>query len=223
MIVNFIRTIVMYLFVTMMLRLMGKRQIGELEASELVVTIIVSQLACIPIQQSSESLLNTFIGIFTIVSCEIISSFLAFKSPRLRTLMYGTPSILIEKGKMNKKEMEEQRFNVNDLMEELRNRGIYNLSEVDYVIMETNGSVSVILNSENRPATPGDLKIKDVEPVELSYVIVDSGNIDFKNLNHIGYDKIWLQKKLRENKIKNLKEVFFMSADRAGKVYLIKS
>jgi uncharacterized membrane protein YcaP (DUF421 family) len=205
-----------------MLRFMGKRQIGELEPSELVVAIIISQLASMPIQDPAKSLSNSFVGIFTIVSLEIISSFIAYRSKKFRSMIYGTPSILLEKGKINQKEMEAQRFNINDLMEELRQHGIYNPSEVDYVIMETSGSVSVIFNSDNRPTTPKDMKLT-VPPVELCYVIIDLGTINYENLKHLNFDKKWLDEKLKKNKIKNIKDVFYMGADRNGEVYLVKN
>jgi uncharacterized membrane protein YcaP (DUF421 family) len=204
-----------------MLRLMGKRQIGELEPSELVVTIIISQLASMPIQDPSKSLLNSFVGILTIVSLEIISSYIAYKNYKFRSLIYGTPSILVEKGKMNEYEMEGQRFNINDLMENLRAAGLYSLAEVDYVILETNGSVSIILNSANQPATPEDLNL-NVPPIELSYIIIDSGIINYANLKHIGFDEKWLKKKLRENDVSSEKDVYYMGADRNGEIYLIK-
>ena len=208
MLTTFIRTIIMYFFVVLMLRLLGKRQIGELEPSELVVTIVISEVAALPISDVSAPLSNSLVAIFLLLFLEVVLSFSAFKCLWARKLFYGTPSVFYEKGKINQKEMKKQRFNLNDLMECVRNTGMTSLSDVDFVIMETNGNVSVIPTQpqsdeqETAPSSPF-----------ISYVIIDNGKINENNLSRLGFDKNWLIKQLEKRKIKKPDEVFCMTAD----------
>ncbi len=220
MLTTFIRTIIMYFFVVLTLRLMGKRQIGELEPSELVVTIVISEVAALPVQDTSQPIVNSLIAIFLLLILEVCVSFVAYKNFSARKFLYGTPSIFYEKGIINQEEMKKQRFNLNDLMETVRNTGAVNLSEVDYVIMETNGNVSVIPNAQSRPVTPQDMGIKS-QPSYVSYVIIDSGTLNRKNLELMGYDDKWLDKQLKKNNLSSVSQVFCMTADPDGTVVVI--
>ena len=220
MFITFIRTIIMYFFVVLTLRLLGKRQIGELEPSELVVTIVISEVAALPIQDVSQPLLGSLVAIFLLVILEILVSFFAYKNFTARKFLFGTPSVFYEKGNLNQKEMEKQRFNLNDLMECVRNTGATSLSEVDFVIMETNGNVSVIPNSQNRSVNISDLKLETTETL-LSYILIDSGAVNHNNLSRLGFDEAWLKKQLRLHNIKNPAEVFCMTATRNGETVVI--
>ena len=218
--ISFIRTIIMFGFVTLVLRVMGKRQIGELQPLELVVTIIISELAAIPIQDSAQPLMVSFISISTLLILEITLSFITFKSSKFRTVLFGKPSMFVEKGKMNQKEMEKQRVSVSDILEAMRNMGVASLTEVEYITMETNGQMSVILNAENRPLTPKDMSISP-PPVELSYVVIDAGSINTHNLKRLGFDGEWLKKQLRSHNLNSPKDVFYMGANKSQEVFLI--
>lgn len=220
MIITVIRTVVMYFFVVLALRIMGKRQIGELEPSELVVTIMISELASLPIQEPGQPLMTSIVGIILLLVLEVVISFSAYKNMRLRKFFYGTPSMFFKKGKIDQKEMENQRFNLNDLLAEVRNNGAADLSEVDYVLMETNGNVSVILNAENRPLTPKDMNLNPAPP-EISYVVIDNGRVNAANLKLLGYNGEWLRTQLENYKVKSPADVFYMGADAAGNVFLI--
>ncbi len=219
MLITFIRTIIMYFFVVLTLRLIGKRQIGELEPSELVVTIVISEVASLPIQDTSQPIANSLIAISLLLILEAVISFSAYKSLGARKLFYGRPSIFYEKGKINQSEMKKQRFNLNDLMEVVRNSGSLSLDEIDYVIMETNGNISVIPNESNKPLTLGSFQ-KTSSPPQLCYIIVDNGKINRRSLNRLGFNEEWLIKRLGEHNIK-LRDVFCMSADKDGNVVLI--
>ena len=217
---TFIRTVIMYFFVVLTLRMLGKRQIGELEPSELVVTIVISEVAALPIQDVSQPLISSLIAIFLLVVLEVIVSFSAYKSFKVRRILFGTPSVFYEKGKINQREMEKQRFNLNDLMECVRNTGATSLSEVDFVLMETNGNVSVIPNAQNRSVNISDLNLKS-SPTLLSYVIVDNGHINHNNLKRLGFDENWLQKQLELQDIKDSDSVFCMTATQDGETVII--
>ncbi len=220
MLITFIRTILMYFFVVLTLRLLGKRQIGELEPSELVFTIVISEVAALPIQDTSQPIINSLIAISLLLILEVVLSYGAYKSLWIRQIFFGKPSVFFEKGKINQKEMEKQRFNLHDLMELIRISGSTNLSEIDYVIVETNGNVSVIPKSDFRPVNPSDIGIK-TEPTYISYIIVDNGKIIENNLKLLGYNHEWLDKQLKSKDISHVSDVFCMTADPAGTTVII--
>jgi len=217
--VNFIRTIIIFFFITGVFRLMGKRQIGELQASELVVAILISEIASVPIQDSSNSLLFSLMAITVLLACEVILSLACQKIPRIRKFVYGSPSILIEKGKINQREMRRQRINISDLMENIRNSGIATIDEVEYLIVETNGKISAIQKSAKSPATCEDLGVS-VNEKEISYIIIDDGKIFGHNIKLLGFDENWLKTQLKSNKVNHPKDVYYMSATRGGEVFL---
>ena len=173
-----------------------------------------------PIQDTSESLVSSLVVIFLLLILEVLLSFGAYKSFAARKLFYGTPSVFYEKGIINQKEMKKQRFNLNDLMECVRNTGATSLSEVDFIIMETNGNVSVIPKTENRAVELADMGLS-AAPVELSYIIIDNGAINQNNLKRLGYNEAWLTKQLKTKKIPDASEVFCMTADKSGEVVII--
>ena len=221
MISTIFKTVIIYISVVLTLRLMGKRQIGELEASELVVTIIISEIAALPISNPEISFLQIGVAVLILMLMEIIFSQLAYRYIPLRTLLYGKPSMFVEKGKLNQQEMKRQRFNIADLMEELRNNGAVSLSQVDYVIMETNGKVSVILNSQSSPVTPANMNLKPEPPV-MSYVIIDNGNLISANLKRLDLSEKWLEHQLKIHNLKKVSQVFYLSYEQSsGKTVLV--
>ena len=217
--VNFIRTILVYFFVVGAFRLMGKRQIGELQSSELVVAILISELAAVPIQDSSSSLVVSFLAIAILLICEVFISLICQKFPAARNLFYGAPSVLIEKGKINQAEMKRQRLNIGNLMEQIRNQGVESIGDVEYLIVETNGQVSVIQKAAKSPVTAENLDI-NVTDKKMSYIIIDDGKIIEQNIKRLGFNEKWLKGKLKENKIRKAKDVFFMSVTADGEVFL---
>lgn len=221
MLITIVRTVIMYIVVVLTLRLMGKRQIGELEASELVVTIIISEIAALPITDLGVPMAGSLLAILILLVLEICLSQLAYYSVNVRTALYGKPSMFYSKGKLHQQEMKKQRFNVGDLMEELRNQGIVSLDQVDYVIMETNGKVSVILSARENPLTPEDLGLS-VSPIPMTYVIVDNGNLITSNLKRLGLNQNWLNRQLEENNLKHIHDIFYLSFEQGtGKTVLI--
>ena len=216
MLITVLRTAIMYALVVLTLRIMGKRQIAELE-----VTIIISELAADPIVDPGKPFATAIVSIIILLFFEVLLSFAAYKNINIRSLIYGKPSTFYGDGKINQKEMQNQRYSIGDLLEEVRNSGATSLSEVEYVIMETNGNVSVIQNSRNRPVTPGDLGIKVSVP-EISYIIIDNGNIISNNLQRLGKTRGWMMKKLRDEGISKASQVFYMGADKSGDTVIIK-
>lgn len=217
----FVRTIVLYALVITALRLMGKRQIGELQPSELVVAIMISDLATVPMSEVGVPLLYGIIPIFTLVVCEITISYVCLRSEGARTLLSGRPQILMHRGKLCFREMKRCRVNIDDLIEELRKAGFYSLSEVETVILETGGSITVIPSPEAMPPTLGDLNIK--KPVtELPYIYITDGRIRKNELERGGRSIGWLKGELKKHGVSGIGEVFIMSEDSNGKIYVRK-
>lgn len=219
MLVILLRTIVLYILVIFAMRLMGKRQVGELQLSEFVIAIMISDVASIPMQNTGVPILSGVIPILTLLSAELIISFVSLKSRRLRHILSGTPSVIICKGKLIENEMRNQRFNIEDLMEELRINGYPDISQVEYAVLETNGEISVIPKTEARPVTIGDLKIK-VDEEHVPHTIIFDGALDEGELKSIGKDEAWLKKELYKKGVKKVGDVFLAATDTNGKLFV---
>lgn len=217
----FLRTIITYILLVGAMRLMGKRQLGELELSELVITMLLSELASIPIADNTIPLTFSIIPIIILITLEVIISFLSIKSRNLKKIIGGSPSIIIDKGRLCKKEMEKVRFGLDELMSQLRLKDISDISDVQYAILEENGQISVIPKEYARTATLSDLKISKPEK-GIVHTIVADGQISDFNLRLIGRDRKWLFAKLKKEKCP-LSDVFLLSVDDAGKINIVKN
>ncbi len=171
-----IRTIILYLLVILSMRLMGKKQIGELEPFELAITIMISELASLPMQDSRIPLLHGIVPILTLLIVQTMLSIVQLKSEKLRSIITGEPSLLIENGKINFKELKNQRFSINDMMEELRLQGYYDLQSVEYAILETSGQLSIIPKTEESPVTKKDLSLQTTQERLPVTLILDGKN-----------------------------------------------
>ncbi|MBQ4516133.1 MAG: DUF421 domain-containing protein [Clostridia bacterium] len=221
MLVAFVRTIILYILVVAALRLMGKRQIGQLQPSELVITMMISELASIPLENTGTPLINGVLPILTLIIAEATFSFLTLKSKKIRKIMSGSPTILISKGQVLEKEMERLRFNIDDLMEELRANGYSNLLDVEYAIIETTGMLSIIPKSNKRPVTPADLDITP-EYEGLPFLLVADGIINQMALKSAGLNVDWLKERLKEFDITEIQDVFIASLDTSGNLFVQK-
>ena len=221
MIVILIRTIILYILVVAALRVMGKRQIGQLQPSELVVAMMISELASIPLERTGISLVAGLVPIVTLIIAEATFSYLTLKSQKLRRAISGTPTILIEKGKVAEKEMERLRFNIDDLMEELRSNGYPNISDIEYAIIETTGQLSVIPKSNRRPITAADLNVS-LKYEGMPFLLIADGKINPTALKDAGITEEWLMTKLSEYGVNALNDVFIASLDTSGDFYVQK-
>ena len=213
--VVFIRSIILYIFVVLVMRIMGKRQIGELQPFELVIAIMLSELAAVPMQDPGIPLINGIIPILTLMLLEILISLLTLKYQSFRKITCGTPSILIRQGKIDEIEMRNQRFNLNDLIEELRMAGYIDFEDIEYAILETSGKLSIIPKIGKSPAQKEDLNISKAEP-KLPLSLILDGILNDKNLEMAGYNRQWIKEKLKENNIENINEVFIAIIDSKG-------
>ncbi|MGB9780370.1 DUF421 domain-containing protein [Caldanaerobacter sp.] len=215
MLILFFRTLILYALVVIFMRISGKQQIGQLQPYELVVAIMIADLVAIPMQNKGIPLVAGIIPVLTLLISQLILSYISMKSLRARAIICGTPTILIEKGKILTSQLQKERYSINDLLEELRIKGYPNVADVEYAILETNGSLSVIPKSDKRPVTPKDLNITpQYEGLPLPIII--DGRIMHQNMQKAGIDLPWLEDQLKIWNIKDLKEVLFASIDPNG-------
>ena len=215
----FFRTIILYLLLIVALRLMGKKQVGELEPTELVLAMLLSDLASVPMQDFGLPLLFGVLPIVILVCLTMVLSVLTLKSIRLRELLYGRPSLILDHGRLLQGELERNRLTVDELMEELRKQGIVDFSTVKYAILENSGEISVIPYEGEAPATPKQLSLCVAE-AGLPVVVVNDGRILDHNLRHMGRDRSWLYQQLREQGLESVKEVFLMTLNESGGIYI---
>lgn len=214
-----IRAIILYALIIFALRILGKRQIGELQPSELVTTILISNIAAIPIEDTNMPMINSIAPILLLVFLELVVSHILLRSKRARSIFTGHPIVIIKDGVLDQKEMKKLRFNLDDLLEGLRTKDIFDISDVNYAVVETNGQISVLLKKTLQPLTPDLMDIKVQEEPMPSIVIRDGKLLD-KNLSECKLGKGWLEKILQQNGYRT-EDVFYMSADRNGRYYII--
>lgn len=217
--VSFIRTIILYLCVVIALRIMGKRQLGELQPSELVVAIMISDLASVPLQSKSIPLLDGVVPIFTLVLLELIFSIMVLKSERLRTLITGKPVKIIKDGYFILNSLKSLRLSIDDVLEQLRLAGFSGLEEIDSAIIETNGQISVVPKEKNRPLVCSDMNIK-ANQTYIPYTLISDGKLRKNNLKDKGLSEKWLYSKLKEHNITDIKQVVYMSVNHENKILL---
>jgi len=211
MLVMFFRALILYALVVTGIRIMGKRQVGELQPFELVVTIMIAELASVPMENTGTPLLNGIVPILALLLAEVFISYITLKSERARTIVCGSPSIVIQNGKIVQRELARLRYNVNDLLEQLREKNIVNVSDVEFAILETNGQLSVIPNPQKRPLTAEDLNLS-TRYEGLPYTLIMDGHIQHNNLAKAGVDINWLLQQLEIRGLKP-KDVFFAYLD----------
>ena len=215
------RTVVLYLLIILGIRLMGKRQIGELEPSELVLTLIISDLAAVPMQDFGIPLTRGVIPIIALLCVTLLLSLLTMRSIKFRAFICGRPSIVVKDGKLCQQEMAKNRFTLDELSEELRVQGYSDISKVKYAILETNGQLTVLLNAEEQPVTAAQMGLTPQEP-GLPAIIISDGRLLEDNLKKRGLDDKWLEKQLAHNHVRRVKDVFILSVDEQGTVFFAK-
>ena len=220
MFISVIRTVILYVFIIVMLRLMGKRQIGDMQPSELVVTLVVANLASIPMQNTSQPLLSGIAPVLALVSLELGVSVLMMKSRSLRRLVCGSPVVVIEDGRLLQKQMKRLRLTTDDLCAQLRQQNIFSLEDVQYCIMETNGILSVLEKPHKRKPCADDLDIL-IPDKKIEAVAVSDGEILKTSLDLCGHSEDDVFNILNANNI-DLDEVFLMTLDGNGSYRIIK-
>jgi len=208
----FIRTIILYILVVIAIRIMGKAELSELQPYELVIIIMISELASLSMEKVETPFINSIAAISTLVFLQIIISFITLKSEKARAIICGKPTILIENGKIIDTELKKLRININDLIEQLRIKNFSNIDDVEFAILETNGDLSVIPKASKKPLTPEDMNI-NVDKEYLPISIIIDGKINQGNLNKAPVDFNWVYKELKKRKIDDISEILYASID----------
>ena len=220
MLTSFFRTVILLFFVIVSLRVMGKRQIGELQPGELVVTILLSQIAATPMQDNDIPLLHTLVCIFTLAGVELTLSVIAMKSERFRTLIDGRSVTVMRGGRLDQNALKRLRFTIDDLMEGLRQKDVFDLSAVHTVIAETNGTLSVLLKANQAPVS-AETMLKDVAEKGMPQVLVADGKLRAAGIAAAGLTPKQAEKLLEKAQAR-LTDVFLFTVDETGKTLLIR-
>ena len=220
MIIAFIRAVMLYAVVIFMIRLMGKRQIGELQPSELVITILISEVASLPMQDNSIPVFNALIALIVLVSFEIIFSALSLKFHKLRNIMQGHPVIVIRNGQIDQKALKELRLTVNDLISALRQRDVFDITEISYAVFETNGKISILLKPQNKPLTPEDMKMNP-EDKGMPFAVICDGDFSEKSAKEANITKEETERILCK-KNKKLQNILLMTVNKSKKYNIIE-
>lgn len=220
MIISVIRTVLLYIFVIFAIRIMGKRQLSDMQTSELVITMIIADIASIPMQNTSQPLLSGVVPILILISAEIIISILMMKLPTFRNIVCGKPEIIIENGKLVQSMLRKLRLTTEDLSVLLRQENVFSIEDVQYCIMETSGNISVLLKPEKRTPSMEDLGIPSRD-TGIETVIVSDGEMLPESMHLCGIDRKWIEKTLREENLE-LSDVMMMTANRLREYSIIR-
>lgn len=217
-----IRTIILYFLVLIAIRIMGKSELSEMSPFQLVIIFMIAELAAIPIESNATPLLNGIAAIFALLFLQTLISIISIKCEWFKNLINGKPSILIENGEINQKELSALRITLNDLMEQLRIQNIPVLSDVEYAIMESNGELSVIPKADKKPVTVSDMKITK-DPGALPLVLISDGVIYERNLDKLNITNKQFSRILAKHKIPSSKDVFLAFTDEEKLLHIYKS
>lgn len=215
-----LRTAILYLSVVVFMRIMGKRQVGELQPGELCVTILISELASIPIDNLDRPIISGLIPICVLVICEVTMSCLSLKVPFLRRLASGKPAIVINQGKVDQLTLKKLRMSVDDLIEGLRQNGIFELESVNYAIMETNGKLSVLPFDECSPVTKSDLNIAPQNP-GVPITVISDGRLQMNAIKSRQINLNKIEAELKRQKLKK-EDVFIMQINDGGEFHVVR-
>ena len=217
----FFRTVILYMVLILGLRLTGKRQIGELEPNELVLTMLLSDLAAVPMQDFGIPLLSGVLPIAVILCLSVLLSQWSLRSVRFRALICGEPTVIIRHGEIRQQAMSRNRLTVDELMEELRCQGVTDLKTVKYAVLETSGQLSILLYPKDQPLTPAQVGVTVADDLFLPRIIINDGRLLRQNLRTAGYEETWLQKQLHKAGATRTEDVFLLTVDEAGSVMCV--
>ena len=220
MIISYLRTIILYTLLIAVIRLMGKRQIGEMEPSEFVVTMLVANLAAIPMQDGGIPLFSGFVPIVTVLAMELVMSALSLKSIFFRRLLCGKPVILVENGKIMQENLRKTRVTLDELSGHLREKDVLDIKSVQYAILETNGNLSVFPYPKERPASAKEAGIR-AKPQYLPLTLVSDGTLLAENLKKANKDLAWVEKKLSERQA-DIKSTYLLTVDGADHIFFCR-
>ena len=220
MVVTFIRAIILYILVLLVMRLMGKREIGQLQPFELVISVMIVDLASTPMADVGIPIFDGIVPILALLVVDLLISAINLRSINLRKIICGKPSILVYRGRIDEKTLKKEKFTINELQERLRGSNVFSMADVEYAILETSGEITVIQKPEKRGTIPQDFGIVP-EYDGLSYDLIVDGKIMYENLKQLGKDSNWLQKEVLKQKAKP-HDILLMTIDGKGEIFCQK-
>ncbi|MCH5584129.1 DUF421 domain-containing protein [Shimazuella sp. AN120528] len=215
-----LRTTFIYFFILLMMRLMGKREIGKLSVFDLIVSFMLADLSAMIIEDKKLEIINGVTPIVTIVALQILLSFIMLKNRSVRKLIDGEPTVIVQHGQILDRVMAKSRYNLDDLMMQLREKNISNISDVEYAILERSGKLSVFPKTEKTAVTKEDLKLKNLKAFHPPIPVVLEGKVLEDGLQQIGQNRFWLKKELRKKGYKDLSDIFYVSVNNEGKLFI---
>lgn len=219
MLIILIRTVILYFVVLFVIRVMGKAELSKMDPFEMVLLFMIAELAAIPIESLDIPLINGAAAILTLLFLEVLISFLSIKSAKINALLNGKPSILIDHGNLNLKELKNQRITIDDLMEQLRLKNYPSIADVDYAVLEANGDLSVIPKPEKSPLTPENMGIPSSSEI-MPMVLISDGHLYKRNLDLLGKEEAYLKKELSKIKINDYSQVFLCFFDEKKQLHV---
>lgn len=221
MFVSLFRTLILYSVIIFGVRLMGKRQLGELQPTELVITILISNIATLPLEEVSTPLFMGLLPILTLVTFEVFISIINLHFRKARRVFSGTPAVVISGGTINQDKLHQLRYSADDLVAQLRSQNIFDISEVDFAIVETTGKLSVYQKYMSRPVTPEVLTMPDIPPKNNPpLVVISEGKVNEDYLSLSGKDTLWLESTVASYHLL-VRDVYLMTVDSTDKVTLV--
>jgi len=215
----FFRTVIVYIIIFTLLRLMGKREVAQLSTFDLVVAIMMAEVSVLTIEDEGMPLYLGAIPLVTLFFLQILTSGISIKSRKLRVIVEGKPAILIDKGRIKEKELKSARININDLISQLRQKNVHNISEVEYAILEPSGQLSVIKKDQKRTITKEDMNI-ETSYDGLPIPIIMDGVVEYEHLEKLNLSEKWLESELRKKGFNSPKQIFYASLDSSGSLYI---
>lgn len=215
-----LRTLLFYGLLMVVMRLLGKRQIGQMEPAEFVVTMLLANLATIPIENPQVPITHGFVPIAIVVAGELLIAYLTLRSIKLRKLFCGKPVILIDNGRISEENLRRTRINLDELTMHLREKNVFDLSQVKFAILETNGELSTLLYSKDCPASAKDAGIV-VKETELPITVISDGRLLRENLKAAGKEPRWVEQELRRRNCRR-KDVLLLTVDKSNRVYFVR-
>jgi len=214
-----IRTIIVYIFLISALKMMGKRQIGEVQVSEFVITLLISELAAYSVMDTDIPLIYMIIPIITLIASEIITSYIGTKNKTMKSILGPSPCILIEKGEIKQEHMKNVRFTINELISEIRLKGYSDITEIDYAILESNGKLSVIPKPEYKNPTVQQLNLPYMN-TGITHPVVINGELNTQSIAEAGKTSEWVLKTLSSQGFYSLDNIFLMLVDNTDKIFI---
>ncbi len=213
------RTLIVYIFISAVFRMMGKREVGQMQISDLVAALLLSEVAALPLADHNTPLLNALVPVLIILALEILLTYFKNKSKILKRLLEGKPSFLIHRGKLNQGELERMRVSIEELLGECRQQGFSDLSDIEYAILEESGKLSLFPKAGKQPLTPDSLGIPAQE-TGIAHPLILDGSVNVPLLQRLGYDRAWLEKECARRG-RTVSDFFLLTVDDAGNITAI--